>query len=67
LSCFLCLPHLGRWFQTSTIEDIRKTEKQLKAEFWWGEANDKPARETLAPPASQNRWTTIFIRNSIKP
>ncbi len=24
-----CLPHLGRWFQTGTIEDIRKAEKQL--------------------------------------
>ena len=27
-----CLPHHGRWFQTGTIEDIRKTEAALKAE-----------------------------------
>ncbi len=26
-----CLPHHGRWFQTGTIEDIRKTEEQLAA------------------------------------
>lgn len=25
-----CLPHQGRWFQTGTIEDIRKTEGELK-------------------------------------
>ncbi|HZI32411.1 MAG TPA: nucleotidyltransferase family protein [Candidatus Binatia bacterium] len=25
-----CLPHHGRWFQTGTIEDIRKTEEELK-------------------------------------
>ncbi len=25
-----CLPHHGCWFQTGTIEDIRKTEEQLK-------------------------------------
>ena len=25
-----CLPHQGRWFQTGTIADIRKTEEQLK-------------------------------------
>ena len=24
-----CLPHHGRWFQTGTIEDIRKTEAEL--------------------------------------
>ena len=26
-----CLPHHGRWFQTGTLEDIRKAEEQLKA------------------------------------
>jgi MurNAc alpha-1-phosphate uridylyltransferase len=26
-----CLPHQGRWFQTGTIEDIKKAEEQLKA------------------------------------
>jgi MurNAc alpha-1-phosphate uridylyltransferase len=26
-----CLPHHGRWFQTGTIEDIKKAEEQLKA------------------------------------
>jgi MurNAc alpha-1-phosphate uridylyltransferase len=26
-----CLPHHGRWFQTGTLEDIRKTEEQLRA------------------------------------
>jgi MurNAc alpha-1-phosphate uridylyltransferase len=26
-----CLPHHGRWFQTGTIEDIKKTEEQLVA------------------------------------
>lgn len=26
-----CLPHHGRWFQTGTIEDIRKAERQLKS------------------------------------
>jgi MurNAc alpha-1-phosphate uridylyltransferase len=25
-----CLPHHGRWFQTGTIEDIRRTEEELK-------------------------------------
>ena len=25
-----CLPHHGRWFQTGTLEDIRKTEVELK-------------------------------------
>jgi aminoglycoside/choline kinase family phosphotransferase/GTP:adenosylcobinamide-phosphate guanylyltransferase len=25
-----CLPHHGRWFQTGTIPDIRKTEKELQ-------------------------------------
>ena len=25
-----CLPHHGRWFQTGTIEDIKKAEEQLK-------------------------------------
>jgi N-acetyl-alpha-D-muramate 1-phosphate uridylyltransferase len=25
-----CLPHRGRWFQTGTIADIKKTEEQLK-------------------------------------
>ena len=25
-----CLPHQGRWFQTGTIEDIKKAEQQLK-------------------------------------
>ena len=25
-----CLPHHGRWFQTGTIDDIRKTEEALK-------------------------------------
>jgi MurNAc alpha-1-phosphate uridylyltransferase len=25
-----CLPHLGHWFQTGTLEDIRKAEEQLK-------------------------------------
>jgi N-acetyl-alpha-D-muramate 1-phosphate uridylyltransferase len=25
-----CLPHQGRWFQTGTIEDIRRTEAELK-------------------------------------
>jgi MurNAc alpha-1-phosphate uridylyltransferase len=25
-----CLPHHGRWFQTGTIEDIRRTETELK-------------------------------------
>ena len=25
-----CLPHQGRWFQTGTIEDIRRTEEALK-------------------------------------
>jgi MurNAc alpha-1-phosphate uridylyltransferase len=25
-----CLPHHGRWFQTSTLADIRKTEETLK-------------------------------------
>ena len=25
-----CLPHRGRWFQTGTLEDIRKAEEQLK-------------------------------------
>jgi hypothetical protein len=24
-----CLPHHGRWFQTGTIADIRKTEEEL--------------------------------------
>jgi MurNAc alpha-1-phosphate uridylyltransferase len=27
-----CLPHHGRWFQTGTIGDIKKTEEQLKAD-----------------------------------
>jgi len=27
---FFCLPHQGRWFQTGTIEDIKKAEEQLK-------------------------------------
>jgi MurNAc alpha-1-phosphate uridylyltransferase len=26
-----CLPHHGRWFQTGTIEDIKKAEEYLKA------------------------------------
>ena len=26
-----CLPHHGRWFQTGTLEDIKKAEEQLKA------------------------------------
>ena len=26
-----CLPHHGRWFQTGTIEDIKKTEKALES------------------------------------
>lgn len=26
-----CLPHHGRWFQTGTIEDIKKAEEQMKA------------------------------------
>lgn len=26
-----CLPHHGRWFQTGTLADIRKTEEALKA------------------------------------
>lgn len=26
-----CLPHLGRWFQTGTMADIKKTEEQLSA------------------------------------
>jgi NDP-sugar pyrophosphorylase family protein len=26
----LCLPHHGRWFQTGTIEDIKKAEEQLR-------------------------------------
>ncbi len=25
-----CLPHYGRWFQTGTLEDIHKTEAELK-------------------------------------
>ncbi len=25
-----CLPHCGRWFQTGTLEDIKKAEEQLK-------------------------------------
>jgi hypothetical protein len=25
-----CLPHQGRWFQTGTLDDIRKTEVELK-------------------------------------
>jgi MurNAc alpha-1-phosphate uridylyltransferase len=25
-----CLPHHGRWFQTGTLDDIRKTEEKLK-------------------------------------
>ncbi len=25
-----CLPHYGRWFQTGTLDDIRKTEAELK-------------------------------------
>lgn len=25
-----CLPHQGRWFQTGTLEDIKKAEEQLK-------------------------------------
>jgi MurNAc alpha-1-phosphate uridylyltransferase len=25
-----CLPHHGRWFQTGTVEDIKKAEKDLK-------------------------------------
>jgi MurNAc alpha-1-phosphate uridylyltransferase len=25
-----CLPHHGRWFQTGTLDDIRKTEAELK-------------------------------------
>ena len=25
-----CLPHLGRWFQTGTLEDIKRAEGQLK-------------------------------------
>lgn len=25
-----CLPHHGRWFQTGTLEDIKKAEEQLK-------------------------------------
>jgi MurNAc alpha-1-phosphate uridylyltransferase len=27
---FFCLPHQGRWFQTGTPDDIRKTEAELK-------------------------------------
>ena len=26
-----CLPHHGRWYQTGTLEDIKKAEEQLKA------------------------------------
>ena len=26
-----CLPHHGRWFQTGTIDDIKKAEEQLKS------------------------------------
>ncbi len=26
-----CLPHLGSWFQTGTVEDIKKTEQLLKS------------------------------------
>ena len=25
-----CLPHHGRWFQTGTITDIRRTEEELR-------------------------------------
>jgi NDP-sugar pyrophosphorylase family protein len=25
-----CLPHRGRWFQTGTVEDIRKADRQLR-------------------------------------
>ena len=25
-----CLPHHGRWFQTGTLADIRKTEEELR-------------------------------------
>jgi MurNAc alpha-1-phosphate uridylyltransferase len=30
-----CLPHHGRWFQTGTIEDIQKTEIELKRLGLW--------------------------------
>jgi len=26
----VCQPHHGRWFQTSTLDDILKTEAELK-------------------------------------
>jgi MurNAc alpha-1-phosphate uridylyltransferase len=29
-SRLFCLPHHGRWFQTGTLDDIRKTEEALK-------------------------------------
>ena len=29
-SLLFCLPHHGRWFQTGTLDDIRKTEEALK-------------------------------------
>jgi MurNAc alpha-1-phosphate uridylyltransferase len=29
-----CLPHRGRWFQTGTIADIRKTEEELRKCRW---------------------------------
>jgi N-acetyl-alpha-D-muramate 1-phosphate uridylyltransferase len=31
LNRFFCLPHQSRWFQTGTLEDIKRTEEQFKA------------------------------------